>query len=79
MPPMLSQGKSCFQAEIDAACGTDFLRFNAYYAQEIHAPQPESADGIWNRLEYRPWKGLSLPSPPSTSQPFPATSPQWQP
>ena len=52
---MLSQGKNCFQAEIDAACEfADFLRFNAYYAQEIHAQQPESADGIWNRLEYRP-------------------------
>ena len=44
---MLSQGKNCFQAEIDAACEfADFLRFNAYYAQEIHAQQPESADGI---------------------------------
>ena len=35
-----------------------FLRFNAYYAQEIHAQQPESADGIWNRLEYRPLEGF---------------------
>jgi len=34
------------------------LRFNAYYAQEIHAQQPESADGIWNRLEYRPLEGF---------------------
>ena len=56
---MLSQGKNCFQAEIDAACEfADFLRFNAYYAQEIHAQQPESADGIWNRLEYRPLEGF---------------------
>ena len=56
---MLSQGKNCFQAEIDAACEfDDFLRFNAYYAQEIHAQQPESADGIWNRLEYRALEGF---------------------
>lgn len=56
---MLSQGKNCFQAEIDAACEfADFLRFNAFYAQEIHAQQPESADGIWNRLEYRPLEGF---------------------
>ena len=56
---MLSQGKNCFQAEIDAACEfADFLRFNAYYAQEIHAQQPESADGIWNRLEYRALEGF---------------------
>ena len=56
---MLSQGKNCFQAEIDAACEfADFLRFNAYYAQQIHAEQPESADGIWNRLEYRALEGF---------------------
>ena len=56
---MLSQGKNCFQAEIDAACEfADFLRFNAYFAQEIHAQQPESADGIWNRLKDRPLEGF---------------------
>ena len=47
---MLSQGKNCFQAEVDASCELiDFLRFNAYFAQEIQLVQPESADGIWNR------------------------------
>ena len=56
---MLAQGKNCFQAEIDAACEfADFLRFNAFYAQEIYAQQPESAEGIWNRLEYRPLEGF---------------------
>ena len=56
---MLSQGKNCFQAEIDAACEfADFLRFNAYFAQEIHSQQPESADGIWNRMEYRALEGF---------------------
>jgi len=56
---MLAQSKNCFQAEIDAACELiDFLRFNAAFAQEIYAQQPESADGIWNRLEYRPLEGF---------------------
>lgn len=56
---MLSQGKNCFQAEIDAACEfADFLRFNVHFAQELHAQQPESSDGIWNRLEYRPLEGF---------------------
>lgn len=56
---MLGQSKNCFQAEIDAACEfIDFLRFNAYYMQEIYAEQPDSAPGIWNRLEYRPLEGF---------------------
>ncbi|MBX2846270.1 MAG: L-glutamate gamma-semialdehyde dehydrogenase [Saprospiraceae bacterium] len=56
---MLGQSKNAYQAEIDAACELiDFLRFNAYYMQEIYAQQPESAEGIWNRLEYRPLEGF---------------------
>ncbi len=56
---MLAQGKNMHQAEIDAACEfIDFLRFNAHFAQEIYAQQPESAPGIWNRLEYRPLEGF---------------------
>ena len=56
---MLAQSKNCYQAEIDAACELiDFLRFNAAYAQEIYAQQPESAEGFWNRLEYRPLEGF---------------------
>lgn len=56
---MLSQSKNCFQAEIDAACElTDFLRFNAYFGQQIMEMQPESSDGIWNRTEYRPLEGF---------------------
>ena len=46
---MLAQSKNIYQAEIDAACEfIDFLRFNAYFLQEIQAVQPESAEGIWN-------------------------------
>ena len=56
---MLSQGKNMGQAEVDAACEfIDFLRFNAHFAQEIYAQQPESSPGIWNRLEYRPLEGF---------------------
>ena len=58
---MLSQGKNCFQAEVDASCELiDFLRFNAYFAQEIQQVQPESADGIWNRTEYRALEGFTF-------------------
>lgn len=56
---MLGQSKSAYQAEIDAACETiDFLRFNVSYMTEIYAQQPESAPGVWNRLEQRPLEGF---------------------
>lgn len=58
---MLSQGKNCFQAEIDASCELiDFLRFNAYFAQEIQQVQPESSEGVWNRTEYRALEGFTF-------------------
>ncbi|MEM9298558.1 MAG: L-glutamate gamma-semialdehyde dehydrogenase [Bacteroidota bacterium] len=56
---MLGQSKSIFQAEIDSACEfIDFLRFNASFMQQIYEDQPESALGIWNRMEYRPLEGF---------------------
>jgi 1-pyrroline-5-carboxylate dehydrogenase len=56
---MLNQSKNLHQAEIDSACELiDFLRFNAHYAERIHAEQPLSAKGVWNRLEYRPLEGF---------------------
>ncbi len=56
---MLGQSKNIFQAEIDAACELiDFLKFNAYYMQTIYEDQPDSQDGMWNRLEYRPLEGF---------------------
>jgi 1-pyrroline-5-carboxylate dehydrogenase len=56
---MLGQSKNAFQAEIDAACELiDFLRFNVHFAQEIYRQQPESAPGMWNRLEHRPLEGF---------------------
>ena len=56
---MLCQSKNAFQAEIDAACEMiDFFRFNVEFMTEIYAGQPESAPGIWNRMEYRPLEGF---------------------
>ena len=56
---MLGQSKNAYQAEIDSACEIiDFLRFNVYYMTQIYSQQPESADGIWNRLEQRPLEGF---------------------
>ena len=56
---MLGQSKTVYQAEIDSACEMiDFLRFNAHFAQEIYKNQPNSAPGMWNRMEYRPLSGF---------------------
>ncbi len=56
---MLAQSKNVMQAEIDAACEfIDFLRFNVQFMVDIYAKQPQSAPGIWNRLEYRPLEGF---------------------
>ena len=56
---MLAQSKNIFQSEIDAVAEfADFLRFNVAYMTEIYSQQPESADGMWNRLEYRPLEGF---------------------
>lgn len=56
---MLAQSKTIHQAEIDAACELiDFLRFNVSYMSQIYSEQPESSDGIWNRVEYRPLEGF---------------------
>ncbi|MCH8903542.1 MAG: L-glutamate gamma-semialdehyde dehydrogenase [Bacteroidetes bacterium] len=56
---MLCQSKNVLQAEIDAACEfSDFLRFNVQYMTQIYEEQPESAAGMWNRLEYRPLEGF---------------------
>lgn len=56
---MIGQSKTIFQAEIDAACELiDFLRFNVEYMAQIYEEQPESSEGVWNRLEYRPLEGF---------------------
>jgi 1-pyrroline-5-carboxylate dehydrogenase len=56
---MLGQSKNAYQAEIDSACEIiDFLRFNVHYMSQIYAEQPNSAPGMWNRLEWRPLEGF---------------------
>lgn len=56
---MLGQSKTAYQAEIDAACELcDFFRYNAHFAANIYARQPENARGVWNRVEYRPLDGF---------------------
>lgn len=56
---MLAQSKNIYQAEIDSACElVDFLRFNVEYMAQIYSEQPESSEGIWNRVEYRPLEGF---------------------
>jgi len=56
---MLGQSKTIYQAEIDAACELiDFLRFNVQYMAQIYGEQPESSEGVWNRVEYRPLEGF---------------------
>ncbi len=56
---MMAQSKTIHQAEIDAACEfIDFLRFNAEFMSQIYEEQPDSAEGIWNRIEYRPLEGF---------------------
>ncbi len=56
---MISQSKNVHQAEIDAACEMiDFFRFNVQYMTDIFKDQPDSAPGIWNRVEYRPLEGF---------------------
>lgn len=56
---MLGQSKTCYQAEIDAACElVDFWRFNVHFQQQIYGLQPNSAAGMWNQLEYRPLEGF---------------------
>ncbi len=59
---MLGQGKTCYQAEIDAACELiDFWRINVHFARAILAEQPPlNAKGVWNRTDHRPLEGFVL-------------------
>ncbi|XP_057364725.1 delta-1-pyrroline-5-carboxylate dehydrogenase, mitochondrial-like [Daphnia carinata] len=57
---MLGQGKTVFQAEIDAACElADFLRFNAEFAQRLYDYQPVNVDPyIRNSVRHRGLEGF---------------------
>jgi len=57
---MLGQGKTVFQAEIDAAAElADFFRFNAIYAQQMYDYAPVNVDNsIKNSLRHRGLEGF---------------------
>ncbi len=56
---MLGQSKTAHQAEIDSACELiDFFRFNVAFYEQLLKEQPQSAPGMWNRLEHRPLEGF---------------------
>ena len=58
---MLGQGKTCHQAEIDAACELiDFWRFNPDYVRSMmeDAQPPVTGTRVWNRVELRPLEGF---------------------
>ena len=57
---MLGQGKNVYQAEIDCITElSDFFRFNVKYAHDLYNLQPvQSAQGVWNKAEYRPLEGF---------------------
>ena len=57
---MLGQGKTAWQAEIDAAAEVvDFYRFNVKYAEELYAQQPTlHSPGTYNRSVYRSLEGF---------------------
>ncbi len=74
---VLGQSKSCYQAEIDAACELiDFLRFNVAFGQRLLAEQPQSGAGrSGTGSTTGRWRGSSTRSPRSTSPRSPATCP----
>ncbi len=56
---MLCQSKNVFQAEIDCVAELcDFFRYNVEFMTQIYQEQPESAKGIWNRMEHRALEGF---------------------
>lgn len=57
---MVGQGKTLWQAEIDAAAETiDFWRFGAWFATDMSRKQPLAHEkGVWNRSEYRALDGF---------------------
>ena len=56
---ILGQGKSLYEAEIDAICELgDFLNFNADYYNTILQKQPISIEGISNHSLYNPLNGF---------------------
>ena len=79
---MLGQSKTCYQADIDAACElADFWRFNVHFAREHLGRAADLAGGSGTGSTTGRSKDSSSPSPPSTSRRSPATCrprrPSW--
>ena len=56
---MIGQSKNAYQSEIDAVCElVDFYRYNVKNMVEIYDMQPNSAQGVWNRMVWRPLEGF---------------------
>ncbi|MCE5205233.1 MAG: L-glutamate gamma-semialdehyde dehydrogenase [Porphyromonadaceae bacterium] len=56
---MIGQSKNAYQSEIDAVCElVDFYRYNVKNMAEIYAMQPNSTQGVWNRMVWRPLEGF---------------------
>ncbi|OAF68737.1 L-glutamate gamma-semialdehyde dehydrogenase [Intoshia linei] len=56
---MLGQGKTIFQAEIDAACElADFYRFHSEWAKNLSKTQPISLPNVENKMFYRGMEGF---------------------
>ncbi len=61
---MLNHSKNPYESEIDLAELVDFWNFNAYFAREIFALQPNQYPGETNRFDWRPLEGFVLAIPP---------------
>ncbi len=61
---MLNHSKNPYEAEIDLAELVDFWTFNAYFARQIYAIQPDQFPGETNRFDWRPLEGFVLAIPP---------------
>jgi 1-pyrroline-5-carboxylate dehydrogenase len=73
---MLGQSKTCYQAEIDAACElADFWRFNVAFAKQIHAEQPVSSPACGTGRTTGRSRASSTRSPRSTSPRSPGNLP----
>jgi len=58
---MLGQSKTVHQAEIDSAAElVDFWRLNVAFMYRLYDEQPNSPEGTWNRVDYRPLEGFVL-------------------
>ena len=56
---MLGQSKTAYEADADSACELmDFFRYNAWFVRQILAEQPQGAEAMFNRIEYRPLEGF---------------------